>query len=161
MWKQYGMIWLLLSWEHLAQNNFESEVWVARLCLTLWAWTVACQAPLSMGSSRQEYWSGHALLQGIFPTLLSCIAGEFFTTWATRETQNNFGCFQISNCCSGQRRDSKNSPSPPRMNVQSCRHVLTCAITWVSSRVWCTSPPVCSLYECWLVCAPLTARYRE
>ena len=21
-------------------------------------WTVACQAPLSMGSSRQEYWSG-------------------------------------------------------------------------------------------------------
>ena len=22
------------------------------------AWTVACQAPLSMGFSRQEYWSG-------------------------------------------------------------------------------------------------------
>ena len=22
------------------------------------SWTVACQAPLSMGSSRQEYWSG-------------------------------------------------------------------------------------------------------
>jgi len=32
-------------------------------------WTVACQAPLSMGFFRQEYWSGcHALLQGIFPT---------------------------------------------------------------------------------------------
>ena len=30
--------------------------------------TVACQAPLSMRFSRQEYWSGlHALLQGIFP----------------------------------------------------------------------------------------------
>ena len=30
---------------------------------------IACQAPLSMGFSRQEYWSGcHALLQGIFPT---------------------------------------------------------------------------------------------
>ena len=30
--------------------------------------TVAHQAPLSMGFSRQEYWSGlHALLQGIFP----------------------------------------------------------------------------------------------
>ena len=28
-------------------------------------WTVACQAPLSMGFSRQEYWSCHALLQGI------------------------------------------------------------------------------------------------
>ena len=27
-----------------------------RLFVTLW--TVACQAPLSMGFSRQEYWSG-------------------------------------------------------------------------------------------------------
>ena len=33
-------------------------------CLILWApWTVACQAPLSMGFSRQKYWSGLA-----FPT---------------------------------------------------------------------------------------------
>ena len=32
---------------------------VAKLCLTLVTpWTVACQAPLSMGFSRQEYWSG-------------------------------------------------------------------------------------------------------
>ena len=32
-------------------------------------WTVALQAPLSMGFSRQEHWSGfHFLLQGIFPT---------------------------------------------------------------------------------------------
>ena len=42
-------------------------------------WTVAHQAPLSMGFSRQEYWVGcHALLQGIFltqgsnPGLLHC-----------------------------------------------------------------------------------------
>ena len=29
------------------------------MCLTLVApWTVACQVPLSMGFSRQEYWSG-------------------------------------------------------------------------------------------------------
>ena len=35
----------------------ESEV--AQLCLTLCdPWTVAHQAPLSMGFSRQEYWSG-------------------------------------------------------------------------------------------------------
>ena len=33
-------------------------------------WTVACQAPLSMGSSRQEYWSGlPSPSQRIFPTL--------------------------------------------------------------------------------------------
>ena len=32
-------------------------------------WTVACQASLSMGFSRQEFWSGcHFLLQGIFLT---------------------------------------------------------------------------------------------
>ena len=32
-------------------------------------WTVACQAPLSMGFPRQEYWSGLPfLLQGIFPS---------------------------------------------------------------------------------------------
>ena len=32
---------------------------VAKLCLTLAIpWIVACQAPLSMGCSRQEYWSG-------------------------------------------------------------------------------------------------------
>ena len=39
---------------------------VAMLCLTLLQplWTVARQAPLSMGFSRQEYWSGcHFLLQ--------------------------------------------------------------------------------------------------
>ena len=40
-----------------------------QLFVTLW--TVAHQAPLSVGFSRQEYWSGllaQALLQGIFPT---------------------------------------------------------------------------------------------
>ena len=31
-------------------------VLVAQLCPTLW--TVACQIPLSMKFSRQEYWSG-------------------------------------------------------------------------------------------------------
>ena len=33
------------------------KVLVAQLCSTLCdLWTVACQAPLSMGFSRQEYW---------------------------------------------------------------------------------------------------------
>ena len=32
-------------------------------------WTVALQAPLSMGLSRQGYWRGlHSLFLGIFPT---------------------------------------------------------------------------------------------
>ena len=32
---------------------------VTKSCLTLAIpWTIACQAPLSMGFSREEYWSG-------------------------------------------------------------------------------------------------------
>ena len=31
---------------------------VAKLCFFATSWTVACQAPLSIGFSKQEYWSG-------------------------------------------------------------------------------------------------------
>ena len=60
--------------------------------LTLW--TVACQAPLSMEFSRQEYWSGFPCPPpgdlpdpGIEPrSLMSpALAGRFFTTCATLE----------------------------------------------------------------------------
>ena len=54
-------------------------------------WTVAQQAPLSMGFSRQEYWSGLPCpppgdlpVPGIEPRSPR-IAGGFFTSWATRE----------------------------------------------------------------------------
>ena len=57
-------------------------------------WTVDCQATLPMVFSRQEYWSGlpstplgklHS--PGIKPTSLMfpALAGEFFTTRATRK----------------------------------------------------------------------------
>ena len=40
-------------------HQSESESEVAQSCLTLCdSWTVAHQAPPSMGFSRQEYWSG-------------------------------------------------------------------------------------------------------
>ena len=56
-------------------------------------WTIARQAPLSMGFSKQEYWSGLP-----FPssggssrlrdrTWVSHTAGRFFTARATREDQ--------------------------------------------------------------------------
>ena len=42
--------------------NKSKKIWCVKLlsCVQLFAtpWTVACQAPLSMGFSRQEYWSG-------------------------------------------------------------------------------------------------------
>jgi len=53
-------------------------------------WTVACQAPLSMGFPKQEEWSRyHFLFKGIFPThglnpcLLYC--RQFIYYWATWE----------------------------------------------------------------------------
>ena len=67
---------------------------VAQSCLTLCdPWTVAHQAPLSMGFFRQEYWSGLP-----FPspgessqprdwTEVSYTAGKCFTIWATLEAQ--------------------------------------------------------------------------
>ena len=57
-------LWFLLSLKlglgHLVIGQSEhGGGLVAKSCLTLATpWTVACQAPLSMGFSRQEYWSG-------------------------------------------------------------------------------------------------------
>ena len=57
-------------------------------------WTVACQALLSMGFPRQEYWSGLPFLSpgdlpnpGVEPASLMspALAGRFFTTGATWE----------------------------------------------------------------------------
>ena len=58
-------------------------------------WTVACQAPLSIGFSRQEYWSGLPCAvpgdlpdQGLNPHLESpVLAGRLFTTSATWKVQ--------------------------------------------------------------------------
>ena len=68
----------------------------SRVQLFLPPWTVARQAPLSMGFSRQEYWSGLPVLppgdlpdSGTEPeSLMSpALAGRFFTTNATWEAK--------------------------------------------------------------------------
>ena len=60
--------------------------------LLLTPWNVALQAPLSMGCSRQEHWSGLPFPPpgdlpnpGIFPMHVSLFAGRYFIVWATRE----------------------------------------------------------------------------
>ena len=68
---------------------------VTKSCVTLGTpWTVACQAPLSMGFPRQEYQSGlpFTSLAGLPDSgiktrssalqAISCIAGRFFTNRA-------------------------------------------------------------------------------
>ena len=67
-----------------------------QLFVTLW--TVALQAPLSMGLFRQEYWSGLPCpppgdlpIPGIEPKSLKspALAGGFFTTGATWEAHKH------------------------------------------------------------------------
>ena len=70
-----------LAWEGRSRRRnwyFQIKSCIKCLCmlshfscvqLFVTLWTVPCQAPLFMGFSGQEYWSGlHDLLQGIFPT---------------------------------------------------------------------------------------------
>ena len=67
---------------------------LSRVQLFATPWTVACQAPLSMGFFRQEYWSGLPFPPpgdlsepGVKPASLMSptLAGGFFTTSATWE----------------------------------------------------------------------------
>ena len=81
------------NWDHLETVLYQtlSHVW---LCDCSPPWTVACQAPLSMGFSRQEYWSGlpcpslgdlpnPGLGRAVHLDLLHC--RQIFYHWATRE----------------------------------------------------------------------------
>ena len=61
-------------------------------------WTVACQAPLCVGFSQQEYWSGLPCPSpGDLPDteiepasfISPALAGGFFTTRTTWEAQRN------------------------------------------------------------------------
>ena len=73
----------------------------SRVQLFATLWTVACQAPLSMGLSRQEYWSRFPCLPpGDLPnprtepmSLMSpTLVGGFFTFSATKEAHNTYAC---------------------------------------------------------------------
>ena len=78
-----------------SQNGFQAGLLLlsrfSRVQLLVTPWTVAYQAPLSMGFARQEYWSGLPCPPpgdlpnpGIEPDSLA-LAGGFFTTSTTWE----------------------------------------------------------------------------
>ena len=76
---------------------------VAKLCPTLLrlSWTVAHQAPLSMGFSRQENWSGLPFPSpgdlpdpGIEP-VSPALAGGFFTTETPGKPMNYFTFYRL------------------------------------------------------------------
>ena len=61
---------------------------LSRVRLLATPWTAACQAPLSVGFSRQEYWSGVPLP---FPQLLNCVQ-LFVTLWTVaRQAPSSMG----------------------------------------------------------------------
>ena len=99
----------LLTIEFFPEKCFRPPIYMGTLSLSLVAqscptlatpWTVACQAPLSIefwilewiaipfsrGSSQPRNW-----------TWVSCIAGRFFTSWATREAPRI--CMDIYTSC--------------------------------------------------------------
>ena len=72
-----------------------SAQWLSHVRLFTATWTVACQTPLPIGFSRQEYWSGVPFntLEDLpdprikpMSLVSSALAGRFFTTGATWET---------------------------------------------------------------------------
>ena len=75
---------------------------LSRVWLFVTPQTVACQAPLPMGFSRREYWSGFPSPGGSsWPrnrTGASSIAGRLFTSWVTKETSAGES-FQILSYC--------------------------------------------------------------
>ena len=118
----------LLQFLLLLLHHF-SRVW-----LFATPWTVAHQVPLSMGFSRQEYWSGLPFPSpedlpnpGIKPVSLtsSALAGEFFTTSAPWEALTNpylsqFRCSVLSS--------KELSPTLPvwLTDSSSTLHVILC-----------------------------------
>ena len=72
-----------------------SAQWLSHVRLFTATWTVACQAPLPIEFSRQEYWSGVPFntLEDLpdprikpMSLVSSALAGRFFTTSATWQT---------------------------------------------------------------------------
>ena len=115
-WKKYLYVMAFYKWMIILSTwSLKSSKWLFKRfliqCMTLYAcllscftcvrlfatlWTVARQAPLSMGFSRQDTRVGcHFLLQGIFPTqglnlcpcvsYVSCIGRRVIYHWATWE----------------------------------------------------------------------------
>ena len=89
--------------EKAIERAIANSVCLSHICsvrLFVNPWTAACQGPLSMGFSRQEYWSGLPCPHprdlpdpGIEPVSLTspALAGRLFTTSATSEASASRG----------------------------------------------------------------------
>ena len=98
------------------------------------SWTVACQAPLSMGCSRQEYWSGLPCSPSVdlpdpeikLVSLTSpALAGGLLTTGTTWEAPVaisrwfifSFLCLSVSSKCSTVNTDYFHNPKEKKIQI--------------------------------------------
>ena len=84
-----------------------------RLCVTLW--TAAHQAPLSMGFSRQEYWSGFPFpspTQNLWDTVKAVLRGRFMAIQAYLKKQEKS---QINNLTLYLKQLEKEEMKNPRV----------------------------------------------
>ena len=102
-WVMRPLLYFCSNMSPLDWRNVYSILWMAKVKVKVNSfshvqffvtpWTVAYQAPPSMGFSRQEYWSGlpFSFSRGSSrpsdQTLVSRILGRCFNLWATREAQ--------------------------------------------------------------------------
>ena len=87
-WFPLGFTGLILQSKRLSRVICSKHAWVLSCFSYVWLfttpWTVTHQAPLSMGFSRQEYWSGllchssRGCPQPRAQTCVSCIASKLF-----------------------------------------------------------------------------------
>ena len=93
----YFLYWSITAWQYCV-SLCSTTMWISFLLLFscrvasssfATSWTIACQAPLSMGFPRQELWSGlpfpspreSSWSQGLNCVFcVSCISSRFFTT---------------------------------------------------------------------------------
>ena len=86
-------------------DSCPSSQWCCYLVAKRWPsfaipWTIACQASLSVGFSRWEYWSGLPFpSSGDLPnprdwTRICCVGSQMLYHWATREALFPRGCLQ-------------------------------------------------------------------
>ena len=136
-WKQWGRAMHVCVCTHAC-------VRIQRVLLFVTPWTVACQAPLSMYFSRQEYWSGlpfslpgHLPNPGIELTFLlsPALAGGFFTNCAPWEipelcTVQSVSQFSPSVMSNSLRRHETQHAWPPCPSPTAGVYSNSCPLSW-------------------------------
>ena len=150
---------------------------VSHVQLFLILWTVAHQAPLSMGFSRQEYWSGlpcpppgDLLNPEIKPTSLEspALAGRFFTISTTCKALIITGFFKLVSSLSSTSFYSK-SPTYINLQVETTNdgnvysHIKLCKLVHMSGVhfLMCASSTMGCVFVCSFLYSTVQSTVKE